>query len=128
MIIAIIGSRDYPDSEFVDSFVTNLCAQYVKANASLEIVSGGARGPDTIGVNRAKKFGLKTRVFKAEWNKWGRANAGKIRNADIVNYAEAMIAFIHRESEGTMHAIGLAERKGIPILKVYSHSQMEHVC
>jgi hypothetical protein len=111
MKYAIVGSRDWPNEELVVDFVKSLKKSDV-------IISGGAKGPDTWAVNAAKQLGLETVVHKADWDKLGRA-AGMIRNKDIVNDCDKLVAFWDEVSRGTKHSIGLAEKQG-KLLRIYT--------
>lgn len=82
-----------------------------------EVVSGGARGVDSLAIQYAKEEDIPYTVMKADWDKFGKS-AGFRRNAEMANYAEALVAIWDGESRGTMHMINLAkERK----LKVFVH-------
>ncbi len=98
MKIAIIGSRS------IKSIDLN---EYVTDND--EIVSGGARGIDTLAAEFAKKRGIKLTEFLPEYEKYGKA-APIIRNKQIVDYADKVIAFWDGKSKGTKHTIEYAEK------------------
>ena len=113
MKTAVIGSRTFTDFSLLEEHLTQ--------HLISEIVSGGARGADTLAEEYASKKNIPLKVFKADWNKYGRA-AGPIRNRDIVGYAERVVAFWDGESRGTKNAIDLAKKQGkevsiIPINK-----------
>jgi hypothetical protein len=76
-----------------------------------EIVSGGARGVDQLGEEWAECQHLPLKIFRAEWDKYGRA-AGPLRNLQMLDYAEALVAFWDRESRGTRHIVEEAIKKG----------------
>jgi hypothetical protein len=81
MKLLVAGSRDYYNySEF--SEVMNYTHR--KYNIS-EIVSGGAKGADTLAERWAKENNIPIKIFKANWNVYGKS-AGFIRNADMHNY------------------------------------------
>jgi hypothetical protein len=80
-----------------------------------EIVTGGARGVDTIAHEYAKAHSVATRVFPADWERYGKS-AGVRRNIEMADYADALIAVWDGESKGTAHMIRIAEERG---LKVY---------
>lgn len=69
-----------------------------------EIVSGGARGVDTLGEQAAAAFGIPIKVFPADWDKLKRA-AGPIRNQQMAEYADALIAIWDGNSRGTADMI-----------------------
>ena len=107
MHIAIIGSRDFPRPELIHRYIRQLPPDTV-------ILSGGARGVDTWAENAAKTRGLRTRIFHPNWGYYGK-QAGLIRNREIVEAADKLVAFWDGTSTGTAHSIGLAEKKGIPV-------------
>ena len=103
--LAIVGSRDYPDEEAVIALVNKLKPTTI-------VVSGGARGVDSVAVLAAMARGLETEVFNADWNKHGK-KAGYLRNVELVNSVDGLFAFWDGKSRGTKHAIELARKRGI---------------
>lgn len=79
-----------------------------------EVVSGGARGVDKIGERFARVNFIAIKQFIPDW-KAGR-QAGILRNVQMAEYADALIAIWDGNSTGTKHMIDIATRKG---LKVY---------
>lgn len=106
MKIAIVGSRTFENLQLVRDIVAALPANSI-------VVSGGAPGVDTVAVRAAEARGLKTLVIRADWDKLGRA-AGPIRNSEIVNAADQILAFWDGKSSGTADTIGRAMRSGKP--------------
>ena len=102
MKIAIIGSRSITDADI---------GKYVSAGD--EIVSGGATGIDTLAAEYAKRNGLKLTVFLPEYEKYGRA-APIVRNKQIVDYADKVVALWNGSSRGTLSVIKYAEKMGKP--------------
>ncbi len=89
----------------------------------IEVISGTASGADTLGERYAKENGYKLTRFPADWNKHGK-KAGYIRNCEMADYAEALIAFWDGESKGTKNMIEIAKSKGIKIKIVYFRTPM----
>lgn len=83
-----------------------------------EIVSGGARGADAMAESYAKAHGFPCTVYPADWEKHGR-KAGFLRNRQIVDHADMVLALWDGESKGTGMTIDLAKRKGVPLVIVY---------
>jgi len=111
MKIAIVGSRKYPNPELVRRTVTLI---HQKDPTTL-IVSGAADGPDSLAVNQAKKLGLPTQVFPAQWKRPdGSTNyqAGYDRNPLIIYPADLVIAFYDGSSKGTLDSLHLANHFG----------------
>lgn len=52
------------------------------------IIHGGAAGADTLAEHYANKHGIKQMMFKADWNKHGKA-AGPIRNTEMIDFISA---------------------------------------
>jgi hypothetical protein len=84
MKLAVVGSRDFTDYKMVKK-------ELDKLNFDL-MVSGGARGADSLGERYADEHGIETFIFKPDWTKHGKA-AGMIRNKDIVDACDVLIAF-----------------------------------
>ena len=102
MKIAIIGSRSIKEINI---------EEYVK-NAD-EIVSGGACGVDSIAAAYAKEKGIRLTVFLPEYSKYGRA-APIVRNRQIVDYSDKIIAFWDGRSKGTEYTVKYAQRVNKP--------------
>lgn len=79
-----------------------------------EVVSGKARGADSLGEQWAKIQGIPVKEFPAYWEDQGRA-AGYIRNARMALYAEALIALWDGKSPGTRSMISLAREAGLQV-------------
>ena len=98
MKIAVVGSRTFSNYDLLRK---TLDGYY--PNISL-IVSGGAKGADSLSEQYAKEEGIPTLIFKPDWKKFGRS-AGMIRNKDIVENADLVVAFWDGESAGTKNSI-----------------------
>lgn len=112
MKVAIVGSRNFSALSLVSDFVSALPEDFV-------IVSGGAAGVDRTAENAAKKRGMKTEIYLADWNRLGKA-AGMIRNTDIVKACDILIAFWDGKSRGTQDSIIKAckAKKHVYIIKL----------
>lgn len=86
-----------------------------------EVVSGGARGVDRFGEQWAKENDVPIKQFIPDWDGLGK-KAGHVRNRDMGDYAEALIALWDGQSKGTKGMIEYAEKKG---LKVYVYLKEE---
>lgn len=89
---------------------------------STEIVSGKARGVDTMGEQWAKENGIPIKEFPADWKKLGRS-AGYRRNEQMRDYADALVCVWDGESRGSEHMINIAEEKGLKV-HVYNLSEI----
>lgn len=86
-----------------------------------EVVSGKARGVDTMGEQWAKENNIPIKEFPADWKNLGR-KAGTLRNCQMGDYADALIAVWDGESRGTLHMTNYAKEKG---LKVFVYNLKE---
>lgn len=104
LFVAIIGSRGYTNLDAVRRYVMSLPPNSL-------VISGGARGVDTVAEQTARQCGLPVKIFPADWNKHGK-QAGYLRNVQIVEAADYVVAFWDGESKGTAHTIRIARQKG----------------
>jgi len=65
-----------------------------------EIVSGGAGGVDKSGEYAAKISLRKVKIFKADWDKYGKS-AGPIRNKQMAEYADKLLLIWDGQSKGS---------------------------
>jgi len=109
----IAGSRSITDLAVVEKAVKD------SGFAITEVVSGGARGVDRLGEKLANDCGLPCAVFPAEWKRYGK-RAGFLRNSQMAEYAEALVAVWDGKSRGTAHMVSEAKDRG---LRVYIHRE-----
>jgi len=103
MKVIIAGSRVFNDYGL-------LCQAVVDSGFDItEVVSGCARGADTLGERWAADHGVPVARFAAEWDKYQRA-AGPIRNRQMAEYAEGLIALPVGEARGTRDMIRQATK------------------
>jgi hypothetical protein len=106
MILAVVGSRSIVDYEWVKKKIL----ETYPLDEITEIVSGGARGVDSLAEKFAREYKKKLKVFPALWDVFGKS-AGFQRNYQIVDYADEVIAFWDGFSNGTKHTIDTASQK-----------------
>jgi len=118
--VIIAGGRDFNNFELLVAKVDNILKAY---QPNIEIVSGGQitistsgnkYGADYFGEVYATIMRYKRTKFKADWDKYGKS-AGPIRNKEMADYSDALIAFWDGKSKGTKGMISLARDKGIPV-------------
>lgn len=119
--VAVVGSRDYgkrwegKDERGRDLYVEDW-SEVIDFVGSLPpdvtIVSGGARGVDTVAVETAIKYGMAYKVWPADWIKYGKV-AGYIRNRSIVDDSDIVVAFWNLYSHGTKDTIDYAKSRGV---------------
>lgn len=108
MKVLICGSRDWNDG-------TAIYMRVSKLPGDAEIITGGARGADTIAERAARDTRRPCTVFHANWDDHGR-KAGILRNLRMLDYGpDLVIAFQRAGSRGTQHTINEARKRGIPV-------------
>ena len=107
MKTAIIGSRN----------ITNVDLSRFIPVGTTEIVSGGARGVDTVAKEYANRNGLKLTEFLPDYERFGRGAPLK-RNITIIENADIVLAFWDGKSRGTKFTIDYAKKLNKKI-KVY---------
>lgn len=104
--LLIAGSRDFNDYE--------LLKKSIKPENIECIISGCARGADTLAIVYANELGIPVEKYPADWNKYGKS-AGYIRNKVMVDRATAVICFWDGKSRGTQHTINLTKAANKPL-------------
>lgn len=114
--VIIAGGRHFKDYELLKE----KCDYYLKNKLKefqVVIVSGNAAGADFLGERYAQERGLQCDARSAEWKKYGKS-AGFIRNKEMAEIADALIAFWDGNSRGTANMINLAKSKGLRVAVV----------
>ena len=95
----VVGSRSFANYELLKTTLD----RYSDIDT---IVSGGAPGADTLGERYAREH---------DWKTYGK-RAGFVRNGDIVDHSDLVIAFwseFFRMKKSTKSTIDIAKRKGV---------------
>lgn len=114
--VIIAGGRKFQDYELVKDRVGYYLQNKLQSDTVI-IVSGHASGADALGERYAQEHGLKCELYPADWNTHGKA-AGPIRNAQMADVAQALIAFWDGTSRGTKNMIETAKAKGLRVAVV----------
>lgn len=118
--LAIVGSRTFQDQALFDRTMDEFVDQYGWPS---RVVSGGARGADTMGAKWARKHNIPLTELRPEWkdeNGVFDRGAGIKRNTDIVRECTHMVAFPSRKGRGTQDSIRKAEKKGVFLMVKWS--------
>lgn len=110
MKLIIAGGRDFNDYNLLCDEVS----KFIADEKDVTIISGLARGADSLGCQYAQENQLPIRAFAAEWGKFGRG-AGIIRNKLMAKEATHLIAFWDYKSKGTMHMIDYASDMNLKV-------------
>ena len=102
--VAVVGSRGIGEADL---------SRYIPEEATM-LVSGGANGVDTLAERYAKEKGLPIKVIKPQYGLFGK-RATLLRNRQIVECADLVVAIWDGESSGTAYTIDYAHEKGVPV-------------
>lgn len=111
----VVGSRIFDNYELMKEKLDNLLQHQDK----VVIVSGGAKGVDTLAEQYAHEKGYYLEVFPANWKQYGK-RAGYIRNEEMhkriaQSDKRGVVAFWDGKSKGTQHNFGLSEKYKNPL-------------
>ena len=111
MKLAVVGSRTFSDFKYLKKILEfHTCTQ---------IISGGARGADLLAQQYAAEKGIAYKEFLPDWEHEGK-KAGMLRNIQIVDACDEVVAFWDGTSKGTANTIKLAEKAGKSVYKYWS--------
>lgn len=114
MRILVCGGRDYQDRESLFYTLTHLDQGDFR---EFEIISGMARGADSLAVDFAKTYDLPLHEFPANWDKHGRS-AGAIRNQQMLDDGRPDLVVAFPGGKGTAHMVSIARKKGVKVIEV----------
>lgn len=117
--VLVAGSRTVnPKVDFdniLQQFMDTHVPMLFDISEGVEIVSGGAKGYDSLAEQWAKDSNIPFVKFPADWNRLVKA-AGYVRNVKMGEYADILISFWDQESRGSKHMIEVMERLGKPYI------------
>lgn len=108
--VIIAGGRDFADYGLLQA----KCDQFFREKPPTAIISGAARGADTLGARYARERGVPVLEFPADWERLGK-RAGMVRNLQMLDSADAVVAFWDGQSRGTAHMINETKKRGLPL-------------
>ena len=106
--LAVVGSRSIQNFRFVGCILDGIVA--AMGYSEVTLISGAAAGVDSLAAKWARKRGFEVIEFPADWEAHGRS-AGFIRNRDIVESADGVVAIWDGISKGTANSISLAKKR-----------------
>ncbi|MCO5072143.1 MAG: DUF2493 domain-containing protein [Rhizobiaceae bacterium] len=112
MRVLVCGGRNYSDKAYLWNVLDGLGPPEVSA-----IISGAAKGADTLAAEWAKRFGFPLYEFPADWKALGKA-AGPIRNQLMIDEGKPDLVVAFPGGRGTADMIRRAEGARIPIRHV----------
>lgn len=115
MRVIIAGSRTFNAYDFLCQI---LDVKLHSKTEEIEIVSGGAKGADQLGERYARERGYPIKLFPANWAEYGKM-AGPIRNNEMANYSDLLIAFWDGKSSGTKNMIEAAYSHSMKVVVIH---------
>lgn len=115
--LAVIGSRHFTDYAKAQRHLDRIVLRIAKVHGDdvdLRMVSGKARGADTLGKRYADANGIPIEEIPPDYKTYGDP-APFIRNKEIVAQADAVVAFWDRRSRGTLDALQFARQLSKPV-------------
>lgn len=107
MKAAIVGSRSINSYEVVKAILS----QY----KFIQVISGGAKGVDTLAEQYSEESNLmKPLVILPNWKQYNRG-AGAVRNREIVDKSDFVIAIWDGKSKGSLISINYAKNNNKPV-------------
>jgi len=104
--IIVAGSRTITDKKKIFKELDD----FRKIVGDFTVVSGLAKGPDTIGKLWAVKNNLPVEEHPANWVKY-KNSAGAVRNKEMEKVSDGLIAFWDGQSKGTKMMIDIMQKK-----------------
>lgn len=105
MKLAVIGSRS----------ITSYPLEEVIPADTEEIISGGARGIDTLAREYAQAHGIPCTEIRPDYARYGKGGPLR-RNLEIIEKADLVIALWDGKSTGTAHTIRKCREIGKPVV------------
>lgn len=112
MRMLVCGGRDFGDFSYLEHTL-NKCRTWWNITT---VITGGAKGADTLAERWAMRNQLELIVCLADWTKYGKA-AGMIRNKEMLQHApDVVVAF--PGGAGTENMIRISRQAGVPVFIV----------
>lgn len=121
--VIIAGTRSFDDYDLLRTKMDHLLSR----RHEVEIVSGAARGADQLGERYAAERGFALKQFPADWHTYGKS-AGYRRNAEMAEYADAVVVFWDGKSRGSKHMVDLARAKGLEVRVIIYKESSDGSC
>lgn len=116
--VIVCGSREFTNYNLLKETCDTFLSDRVEKGYKIVIISGGARGADSLGEQYAKEKGYDLKVVPAQWDKYGK-RAGYLRNNKMAEIGNACIAFLtDAECKRTKMMVRIARDKHLLVREV----------
>jgi len=112
----VCGGRAFSDARTLSRVLTGLAAHYWARGWHPKIISGGAKGADSLAVLWASTRGIPFQVFYADWATHGKA-AGPKRNQAMLDATDGSFRLVvaFPGGRGTADMVARAMRSNVPV-------------
>ena len=126
MRVLVCGGRDFTDYTFFrDKMEEIALARFPRMDADeygnflykVTIISGGAKGADSLAADWAAVNWAGYEEYRADWNKHGKA-AGPIRNQKMLDEGKPDLVIAFQGGNGTNDMINRAKKADIEVIEV----------
>lgn len=112
--LIIAGGREFNDYPLMLKEVKRFIDEQDIDVRHLTIVSGTARGADSLAIKLAEDYNIPVIKMPADWDTHGKS-AGYKRNTEMAQIATHLLAFWDGKSKGTGHMIDIATKRGLEV-------------
>lgn len=118
MRVLVCGGRDFNDRDAMARALKEYKPKPLTTGVSdAIIIVGGAPGADTLAEEWADCFGVRKRVFLANWKAHGKA-AGPIRNQRMLDEGKPDLVLAFPGGRGTADMVKRARAAGVRVVEV----------
>lgn len=110
MRVLVCGGRTYAEQGRMSEVLDEL--------RPTEIITGGAKGADTLAENWARYNRVYVNVFPAQWREYGRA-AGPRRNQQMIDQGQPELVLAFPGGDGTADMVRRAQAANIPVRAIH---------
>lgn len=111
MRILVCGGRDFWQRERLYEVLDDLTL----GQEDVVIISGCAKGADTLAIDWAEEAGVDLLKFPADWEKYGRG-AGHVRNQQMLDEGRPDIVVAFPGGKGTANMIERSRKAGVEVI------------
>jgi hypothetical protein len=111
-VVLVCGGRDFADEALFDREMDRIH----KDKSITRIVHGDAAGADSLAELWARRHGIQTVAYPADWETLGRA-AGPLRNQRMLVEERPDVVVAFPGGSGTANMVRLAEEAGVLVLR-----------
>jgi len=115
MKVLVCGGRDFTDRDALFAALDKIDAELPRPGITC-IISGCARGADSLALQWSKKWDLVCRFFPADWKRHGSA-AGPIRNQEMLERGKPDLVIAFPGGRGTADMVRRARAVNVRVIE-----------